>query len=176
MPARTVAAYRGAWRLLPRFIHTRTGKEPAQPDLADLGAPVISAFPDHREQERHNSARTRNARLAAIRSFFRYAALRHPGHAGLIAQVLAIPPERCPRTEVSCLTRPGLDALVAAPGQGNWIGRRDHALLEVAARTGLRVAELTGLRNCDIEPGAGAHVRCRGKGSYLDVSVIPTRS
>jgi site-specific recombinase XerD len=160
----TVAAYRDAWRLLLRFIHARTGKEPAQLDLADLGAPVISAFLDHLEQERHNSARTRNARLAAIHSFFHYAALRHPEHAGLIAQVLAIPPKRCPRTEVSYLTRPELDALVAAPDQGNWIGRRDHALLEVAAQTGLRVSELTGLRNCDIELGTGAHVRCRGKG------------
>ncbi len=160
----TVAAYRDAWRLLLRFIHARTGKEPAQLDLADLGAPVISAFLEHLEQERRNSARTRNARLAAIHSFFHYAALRHPGHAGLIAQVLAIPPKRCPRTEISYLTRPELDALVAAPDQGNWIGRRDHALLEVAAQTGLRVSELTGLRNCDIELGTGAHVRCRGKG------------
>ena len=160
----TVAAYRDAWRLLLRFIHARTGKEPAQLDLADLGAPVISAFLEHLEQERRNSARTRNARLAAIHSFFHYAALRHPEHAGLIAQVLAIPPKRCPRTEVSYLTRPELDALVAAPDQGNWIGRRDHALLEVAAQTGLRVSELTGLRNCDIELGTGAHVRCRGKG------------
>ena len=160
----TVAAYRDAWRLLLRFIHARTGKEPAQLDLADLGAPVISAFLEHLERERRNSARTRNARLAAIHSFFHYAALRHPEHAGLIAQVLAIPPKRCPRTEVSYLTRPELDALVAAPDQGNWIGRRDHALLEVAAQTGLRVSELTGLRNCDIELGTGAHVRCRGKG------------
>jgi integrase/recombinase XerD len=160
----TVAAYRDAWRLLLRFIHARTGKEPAQLDLADLGAPVISAFLEHLEQERRNSARTRNARLAAVHSFFHYAALRHPEHAALIAQVLAIPPKRCPRTEVSYLTRPELDALVAAPDQGTWTGRRDHALLEVAAQTGLRVSELTGLRNCDVELGTGAHVRCRGKG------------
>ncbi len=104
----TVAAYRDAWRLLLRFIHARTGKAPAQLDLADLGAPVISAFLEHLEQERRNSARTRNARLAAIHSFFHYAALRHPEHAGLIAQVLAIPPKRCPRTEVSYLTGPNL--------------------------------------------------------------------
>jgi integrase/recombinase XerD len=160
----TVAAYRDAWRLLLRFVHAQSGKEPAQLDLADLGAPVIGAFLEHLEQERHNSARTRNARLAAIRSFFRYAAFRHPEHAGLIARVLAIPPKRCQQTEVSYLTRPELDALAAAPDRSSWTGRRDHALLGVAAQTGLRVSELTGLRNCDVELGAGAHVRCLGKG------------
>jgi integrase/recombinase XerD len=148
----TIAAYRDAWRLLLRFVRDQAGKEPCQLDLADL------------EQQRGNSARTRNARLAAIRSFFRYAALRHPEHAGLIARVLAIPAKRCQQTEVCYLTRPELEALLAAPDQGTWTGRRDHALLDVAAQTGLRVSELTGLRNQDIELGPGAHVRCRGKG------------
>ncbi len=160
----TIAAYRDAWRLLLRFAQDRTGKEPSQLDLADLDAPVIGAFLDHLEQQRGNSARTRNARLAAIRSFFRYAALRHPEHAGLIARVLAIPAKRCQHNEVRYLTHPELEALVAAPGQDTWTGRRDHALLDVAAQTGLRVSELTGLRNQDIELGTGAHVRCHGKG------------
>ncbi|HLN66594.1 MAG TPA: tyrosine-type recombinase/integrase [Streptosporangiaceae bacterium] len=160
----TIAAYRDAWRLLLRFVRDQAGKEPCQLDLADLDASVIGAFLDHLEQERGNSARTRNARLAAIRSFFRYAALRHPEHAGLIARVLAIPAKRCQQTEVCYLTRPELEALLAAPDQGTWTGRRDHALLDVAAQTGLRVSELTGLRNQDIELGPGAHVRCRGKG------------
>jgi integrase/recombinase XerD len=149
---------------LLRFVRDQVGKEPCQLDLADLDASVIGAFLDHPEQERGNSARTRNARLAAIRSFFRYAALRHPEHAGLIARVLAIPAKRCQQTEVCYLTRPELEALLAAPDQGTWTGRRDHALLDVAAQTGLRVSELTGLRNQDIELGTGAHVRCRGKG------------
>jgi integrase/recombinase XerD len=160
----TVAAYRDTWRLVLRFARARTGKEPSRLDLGDLDAPLIGAFLDHLEQERHNTARTRNARLSAIRSFFRYAALRHPEHAALIARVLAIPAKRCERAEVSYLTRPELDALLAAPGQGTWTGRRDHALLDVAAQTGLRVSELTGLRNCDVELGTGAHIRCMGKG------------
>lgn len=160
----TVAAYRDTWRLVLRYARARTGKEPSRLDLGDLDAPLIGAFLDHLEQERHNTARTRNARLSAIRSFFRYAALRHPEHAALIARVLAIPAKRCERAEVSYLTRPELDALLAAPDQGTWTGRRDHALLDVAAQTGLRVSELTGLRNCDVELGTGAHIRCTGKG------------
>jgi len=114
----TVAAYRDSWRLLLRFMRDRTGKEPSELDLADLDAPAVGAFLDHLEHERHNSARTRNARLAAIRSFFHYAALRHPEHVGLIARVLAIPAKRCDRAEVCYLTRPELDALVAAPDRG----------------------------------------------------------
>ena len=160
----TVAAYRDTWRLVLRFARARTGKEPSRLDLGDLDAPLIGAFLDHLEQERHNTARTRNARLSAIRSFFRYAALRHPEHAALIARVLAIPAKRCERAEVSYLTRPELDALLAAPDKGTWTGPRDHALLDVAAQTGLRVSELTGLRNCDVELGTGAHIRCTGKG------------
>lgn len=160
----TVAAYRDAWRLLLRFVHARTGKEPCQLDLSDLDAPLIGAFLDHLEQDRHNSVRTRNARLAAIRSFFRYAALRHPEHAALISRVLAIPTKRCQRTDVSYLTEPEIDAVLAAPDRSTWHGRRDHALLDVAAQTGLRVSELTALHNQDVELGTGAHVRCTGKG------------
>jgi|SRR5271157_920804 len=160
----TVAAYRDTWRLVLRFVHARTGKEPCQLDLADLDASTIGAFLEHLENDRRNSVRTRNARLAGIRSFFRYAALRHPEHAALIARVLAIPAKRCERPEVSYLTSPELDALLAAPDRGSWTGRRDHALLDMAAQTGLRVSELTGLRNCDVELGTGAHVSCTGKG------------
>jgi integrase/recombinase XerD len=160
----TVAAYRDAWRLLLRFVHARTGREPCQLDLADLDAPLIGAFLDHLEHERHNSVRTRNARLAAIRSFFRYAALGHPEHGALITRVLAIPTKRCQRTDVSYLTEPEVDAVLAAPDRSSWHGRRDHALLDVAVQTGLRVSELTALRIQDIELGVGAHVRCTGKG------------
>lgn len=160
----TVAAYRDAWRLLLRFVAERTGKQPCQLDLADLDATVIGAFLEHLEAERHNSVRTRNARLAAIRSFFHYSALRHPEHAGLIARVLAIPTKHCQRTDVCYLTKPELDALIEAPDRTTWTGRRDHALLDLAAQTGLRVSELTGLRNGDVQLGTGAHVQCRGKG------------
>jgi len=160
----TVAAYRDAWRLLLGFAQARTGKTPNRLDLADLDATLISAFLEHLETERRNTVRTRNARLAAIRSFFHYAALRHPEHAGLIAAVLAIPGKRRERKEVSYLTAPEVDALVDSPDRGTWTGRRDHALLAVAVQTGLRVSELTGLSNQDVELGTGAHVRCAGKG------------
>ena len=160
----TVAAYRDAWRLLLRFANNQTGKEPCRLDLADLDAPLIGDFLEHLEHERRNSVRTRNARLAAIRSFFRYAALRHPEHAALIARVLDIPTKRYTRAEVPYLTEPEVDALVAAPDRRTWAGRRDHALIAVAVQTGLRVSELTGLRNEDVQLGTGAHVRCFGKG------------
>lgn len=160
----TVAAYRDAWRLLLRFVCARTGKQPCQLDLAELDAPLIGAFLDHLQADRHNSPRTRNARLAALRSFFRYAALRHPEHAALIARVLAIPTKRCDQVDVSYLDQVEADALVAAPDRDTWTGRRDHALLDLAIQTGLRASELTGLRNQDVELGTGAHVRCWGKG------------
>ena len=162
--ANTVAAYRDAWRLLLRYAQDRTGKQPCQLDLADLDAPFVAGFLDHLEQDRGNSVRTRNARLAAIRSFFRYAALCHPEHAGLIARVLAIPAKKAGRSELCYLSQPEADALLAAPDRGTWTGRRDHALLDVAVDTGLRVSELTGLRNSDAELGAGAHLTCAGKG------------
>jgi site-specific recombinase XerD len=160
----TVAAYRDAWRLLLRYARDRTGKQPGQLDLADLDAPFITGFLDHLEHDRGNSARTRNARLAAIRSFFRYAALCHPEHAGLIARVLAIPAKKAERRELCYLSQPETDALLAAPRRDTWTGRRDHALLDMAVDTGLRVSELTGLRNRDVELGTGAHVSCHGKG------------
>ncbi len=162
--ANTVAAYRDGWRLLLRYAQDRTGKQPCQLDLADLDAPFVAGFLDHLEQERGNSVRTRNARLAAIRSFFRYAALCHPEHAGLIARVLAIPAKRAQRNELCYLSQPEADALLAAPDRATWTGRRDHALLDVAIDTGLRVSELTGLRNRDVELGTGAHLNCAGKG------------
>jgi site-specific recombinase XerD len=146
------------------YIQDRTGKQPCQLDISDIDAPLVADFLDHPEHERHNSARTRNARLAAIRSFFRYAALCHPEHSGLIARVLAIPTKRCEHNELSYLNHTEVDALLAAPDRDTWTGRRDHALIDIAVETGLRVSELTGLRNRDVEFGTGAHVRCTGKG------------
>lgn len=160
----TVAAYRDAWRILLDYAQQRTGKQPYQLDLADLDAGLVSDFLAHLETSRHNSVRTRNARLAAIRSFFRFASLRHPEHAALIARVLDIPTKHCDRAVVCYLDEAESDALVAAPITQTWCGRRDRALLATALQTGLRVSELTGLRNCDVELGTGAHLRCRGKG------------
>jgi len=160
----TVASYRDTLRLLLVFIAERTGTQPAQMQIEDLQAPLIGAFLDHLEHERGNSVRSRNTRLAAIHSLFRYTALRHPEHADLIARVLAIPPKRCDRAVVSFLDEPEIEALLAAPDTSRWIGRRDRALLMVAVQTGLRVSELTGLRCRDVHLGPGAHVRCLGKG------------
>ena len=160
----TVAAYRDAWRLLLSYTSERTGKRPYQLDLADLDATLIGEFLNHLEHHRHNSVRTRNARLAAIRSLFAFAALRHPEHADLIARVLAIPTKRCDRAIVTYLDDNEADALVASPDRNRWTGRRDHAILALALQTGLRVSELTSLRNQDVELRTGAHVRCWGKG------------
>jgi site-specific recombinase XerD len=160
----TIAAYRDGWRLLLMFAHQRTGKQPCELDLADLDAALIAAFLDHLEATRRNSVRTRNARLAAIRSFFRFASLRHPEHAALIARVLAIPTKRYERAVVAFLNDAESDALIASPDRDTWWGRRDHAILAVALQTGLRASELTGLRNQDVELRTGASLRCWGKG------------
>lgn len=160
----TVLSYRNTFRLLLRFLQQRTGKAPSHLDWEDLSAEAISAFLDHLEDSRGNTARSRNARLAALRSLFRYAALRHPEHAQLIQQVLAIPQKRFDRAPVSFLTPAETHALLGAPDPSRWEGRRDRALLTLAAQTGLRLSELTGLTCNDIQLNATAHVRCTGKG------------
>jgi len=161
---RTIAAYRDTLRLLLGFVHHHNGTTPSRLDWADLDATMISAFLNHLETERHNSIRTRNVRLTAIRSLFSYAALRHPEHALLIQRVLAIPPKRFDKRIVTFLTPPEIDALVDAPDQSRWEGRRDRTLILLAVQTGLRVSELTGLNIADITLGVGANVRCEGKG------------
>jgi site-specific recombinase XerD len=160
----TVASYRDTFRLLLAFAQKQTGKHPCQLDLDDLDAPLIGAFLKHLEDDRGNSARTRNNRLAAIHSLYRYAALEHPEHTATIARVMAIPTKRYQRNTVSYLNLQEIKALLAAPDRISWLGRRDHALLLLAVQTGLRVSELTGLRVADITLTTGAHVRAVGKG------------
>lgn len=160
----TIASYRDTFCLLLRYLQTHTAKAPCALDFADLDAPVIGAFLDHLEADRHCSVSTRNVRLAAIRSLFRYAALRHPEHAASISRVLAMPNKRHDRALVNFLTEDETAALVAAPDTTGWLGRRDRCLLLVATQCGLRVSELTGLRCGDLKLGTGAHLRCRGKG------------
>ena len=161
---RTVASYRDSLCLLLCYLQDTTGKTPSRLDWEDLGEPAISAFLDHLEHERHNSPRTRNLRLTAIRALFRYAALRHPEYAQLIQHVLAIPAKRFERPTVSYLNAEETAALIDAPDQTRWEGRRDRAFLQLAAQTGLRVSELIGLDCSDIHLGVGAHVTCAGKG------------
>ena len=161
---RTITAYRDAIRLLLTFAHDRSGKLPAQLEWDDLDATMISAFLNHLELDRRNGVRTRNVRLTAIRSLFSYAALRHPEHALVIQRVLAIPPKRFDKRIVTFLTPVEVDALLAAPDQTRWEGRRDRVLLLVAVQTGLRVSELTGLNCGDVTVGTGPSIRCEGKG------------
>ena len=160
----TIAAYRDTFRLLLCFAHEQTGKQPFQLDLDDLDARLIGAFLAHLEEARGNSPRTRNARLGAIHSFYRFAALEHPEHAHTIARVMAIPTKRHERNTVSYLDLDEIKALLAAPDRGSWLGRRDHALLVLMIQTGVCVSELVGLRVCDVHLGTGAHIRITGKG------------
>jgi site-specific recombinase XerD len=160
----TIASYRDTFRLLLEFVQRRLHKAPSTLALEDINAPLVAEFLDEQEQVRGVTARTRNLRLTAVHSFFRYAAFEMPSHSAHIQRVLAIPAKRFSRALVPFLSRQEVDALLAAPDQQTWSGRRDHALLLLAVQTGLRLSELTGLRREDLHIGAGAHVRVFGKG------------
>lgn len=168
----TIAAYRDSLRLLLCFAQEQTGKPPSRLDLADVDAPLIGAFLVHLERERGNSPTTRNARLAAIHSLFRYAALRHPEHAASIARVLEIPATRHRKTTVAYLDRSEIDALLAAPDRATWVGRRDHAMLLVAIQTGVRVSELVNLTIAQASLTTGAHLRVIGKGDKERCAIL----
>jgi site-specific recombinase XerD len=161
---RTIASYRDSIKLLIGFVHDQTGRAPCKLDWEDLSPERVAAFLDHLETGRGNTPRTRNLRLTAVRSLFSYASLRHPEHAALFQRVLAIPPKRFDKPIVSFLTDKEVEALIGAPDRSRWEGRRDRALLLVAVQTGLRLSELTGLDCGDVTFGAGASVRCEGKG------------
>jgi site-specific recombinase XerD len=160
----TVASYRDTFRLLVQFAQKDLGKPPSSLTMADLTVTLVGAFLNDLEKSRANASRSRNVRLSAIRSFFRYAALECPEHAGQIQRVLAIPPKRYSRRIVDFLTKAEIDALVVLPDQATWLGRRDRVLLLLALQTGLRLSEITSLRQGNLELGRGAHVRCEGKG------------
>jgi site-specific recombinase XerD len=159
-----VQSYRDTFRMLLAFTQQHLKKAPSALALDDLDTPVIGAFLDHIEKERSNSSRTRNARLAALHSFFQYAALNSPDHSAVIQRVLAMQGKKYDRSLVHFLARPEIDALLEAPDRTTWSGRRDHAMLLVAVQTGLRVSELAGLRVQDVVLGTGAYVHCLGKG------------
>jgi len=160
----TLASYRDTFRLLVQYAQQRLRKAPAQLTMLELDTVFLGAFLDHLEQKRNNSARSRNVRLAAIHSFFRYVALHAPEYSALAQRVLAMPSKRYVRRPICFLTQSEIDALLAAPDLKSWRGRRDRALLLLAVQTGLRAAEVIGLRCQDIALGAGAHVQCLGKG------------
>lgn len=160
----TIGSYRDTFRLLLKFLEKRLRKPPSCLTLDEVGAPLVVAFLDQLEETRKISARSRNLRLTAIRSFFRYLAFEVPTHSGQIQQVLAIPGKRFPQALVGFLSRPEVEALLRAPSLATWSGRRDHALMLFALQTGLRLSELMALRRDDLSLTAGAHVRVVGKG------------
>jgi site-specific recombinase XerD len=162
--AHTISSYRDTFRLFLEFSGRLLKKTPSILTFEEIDAPLIDAFLQDLEKTRSISARTRNLRLTAVRSFFRYAAFELPDHAGQIQRVLAIPGKRFVRRQVPFLTRPEIDALLAAPDKRGWPGRRDHALLLVAIQTGLRQSEITALQRADLVLGTGAHVKVLGKG------------
>ena len=162
--AHTVASYRDTFRLLLRFASEKLGKKPSILSMKDLTPEFISSFLEYVEKGRNNCVRTRNVRLSAIHSFFRYVSFRAPEYAELCYQILAIPSKRFERRPIAFLTRKEIDALTNAPDQNSWIGRRDRTFLLTAAQIGLRLSELIGLHIEDVVLGIGAHVRCNGKG------------
>ncbi len=171
----TITAYRDTMRLLLSYVRERTAIQPSDLDIAVLDAEMIAAFLAMLEQRRGNSTRTRNARLAAIHSLFRHAALGHPEHADLIARVLAIPPKNHDQTILTYLTAPEADALLASPDRCTWVGRRDHLLLLVMITTGVRVSELTALTRADVHTGKPvAHIASHGKGRKTRITPLDT--
>ena len=160
----TISSYRDTFRLFLTFTHQRLHTPALAPDVRGDRCAVDRGVSRSLEKHRGLSVRSRNLRLTAIHSFFRYAAFEAPTHAAQIQRVLAIPSKRFTRTLVHFLTRPEVEALLAAPDQRTWFGRRDHAFLLVAVQTGLRLSEMTGLTREDVILGTGAHVRVIGKG------------
>jgi integrase/recombinase XerD len=163
----TVASYRDTFRLLLVFASERLAREPSQLGVEDINAPLLGDFLDHLERGRASTPKTRNTRLAAVRSFFRFVAYAEPACSLQCQQILAIPNKRHERSTVEFLNEQETAALVAAPDTATWIGRRDHALLLMAFQTGLRNTEIRSLRRRDVDLGVGAHVRCSGKGRKL---------
>ncbi len=169
----TIASYRDTLRLLFAHVYDRTGIEPSDLDVADLGTEMISDFLAALQETRHNSAQTRNLRLAAIHSLFRHAALRHPEHAWSIARVLAIEPRKGSQKVVAYLSVTEVEALLASPDRNTWTGRRDHLLILVMVTSGPRVSEVTALTGADISASRpGAHVAWHGKGRKERISPL----
>jgi site-specific recombinase XerD len=160
----TLASVRDSFRLLLEFLQARTGIAPSSLRVTDLDVTAILAFLDDLEEKRQNTVRSRNIRLAAIRTFFRYLALRDPDRLGQVTQVLAIPVKRQEKRLIHALTREEIEAIVASPDRATWTGRRDHALLLTMYNTGARVSEMTGLRREQVRFGASSYVELHGKG------------
>jgi integrase/recombinase XerD len=162
--ARTVESYRDAFELLLAFAERRTGKHASALSLTDLDAPLVLDFLDHLESERGNGARTRNVRLAAIRSFMHYASVRDPASLPIAGRVLAIPPKRFDQPVLGYLTGEEINAILAAPDRSTRGGHRDAVLLATMYNTGARVSEITGLCVRDVLLDRQTAVLLHGKG------------
>jgi integrase/recombinase XerD len=162
--SKTIESYRDTFRLLVGFVAIRLHKTPSAISLSDLDTTMILAFLDHLENTRHNTARSRNLRLTGIRSFMRYTSFRDPVSLPLVQRVLAIPTKRFAKPMLGFLSRVEVDALIAAPDQAGWSGRRDRVLFATFYNTGARVSELISLRRRDVELTAAPSVRLHGKG------------
>ena len=160
----TVAAYRDSFRLLLEFAQQYVGKAPEHLELTDLDAPVVLAFLDHLERERHNTIRSRNARFAAIRSFMHFAAFKDPTALPGIQRVLAIPMKRFDKPLLGFLSTSEIQAILDAPPTDRWSGQRDRIMFATLYNTGARVSELTGLRVGDVVLDGSACVHLHGKG------------
>lgn len=160
----TIKSYSDTFRLLLHFAARRVQTEPSKLLFEHLDARVVADFLAQLETRRNNSVRSRNQRLAAIHSFFRYAAFELPTHAQQIQRVLAIPSKRCTRRQIGFLSRQEVDSLLAAPNVKTWFGRRDHAFILTAVQTGFRLSEMTALKRDDFVDSGGHYLRVVGKG------------
>ena len=160
---RTVASYRDTFVLMLRFAHEKHGKAPADFQFSDLSAKFLLGFLDHLEQQRHNSVRSRNVRLAAVRSFLKFAAGHDPAQLGVIEQALAVPMKRFDRKMVGFVPKEQMLAVIDVPTE-TWIGQRDHLLLTLLFNTGARVSEIIGVRVLDVVLGPTSSIRLHGKG------------
>ncbi len=160
----TVASYRDTFRLLLKYASDRLGRQPTALQLADIDAELIGSFLTFVETRRGNGAHSRNTRLAAIRSFFKYVAANEPQLLHHCQQVLAMPSKRYEKRTIDYLARAEIEAVIGAADLTTMAGRRDRTLLLLALQTGLRVSELINLACGDVALGTGAHVRCIGKG------------
>ena len=170
--AHTIASYRDTLRLVFGYAYEQTGIRPSDLDVADLDAEMVTGFLAALEQTRHNTAQTRNLRLAAIHSLFRHAALRHPEHAWSIARVLAIRPKKATQKIIAHLSQAEVEALLASPDRSTWTGRRDHLMILVRVTSGPRVSEVTALTWADISAARPAHVVWHGKGRKERISLL----
>jgi site-specific recombinase XerD len=161
---RTVCSYRDTFRLLLRYRQAKSSKPSDHLTLADFDAHLVLEFLDHVENERDNTVRSRNNRLAAIRTFMRYVSLRDPVSLPIAQRVLAIPMKRFDHPGLTFLTVEEMRAIITAPDPLTWSGRRDQLMLATFYNTGARVSEIIGLRWKDVQLSPNQFVQIHGKG------------